>query len=279
MATRRCPISIGRDRGFALLIVLWVLVLISFVTAQITAAGRTEIRIAGNLAANAVGQAAAEGGIYQGIFNLSDPRPERRWALDRAPHEIDIGRSRVLVTLENEDALINPSLASTALLEALLRVIGSDQATAASLANAIAEWVGSASTRRPQATVQGEYAAAGLDYAPPGAPLESLDELGRVRGITPALLAALRPHLTLYGAPVPNPADADAEVAAALALSGDSRAALGAVATGAPDLVTVRIHATALGPGNARISRTAVARVGSNLPQGYTLLAWYAGDD
>lgn len=109
--------------------------------------------------------------------------------------------------------------------------------------------------------------------------MESLDELGRVRGMTPALLAALRPHLTLYGAPVPNPADADPEVAAALALSGDSGAALGAVPTGATDLVTVRIHATALGPGNARISRTAVARVGSNLPQGYTLLAWDAGDD
>ena len=274
----RIPAAICREQGFALLIVLWVLVLISFVTAQITAAGRTELRIASNLAANAVGQAAADGAVYTAIFNLSDPRPERRWALDRAPHEIDIGRSRVIVTLEDEDALVNPSLASTALLAALLRVVGSDPSAAAGLANAIAEWVGSTTTR-PPAAIQADYAAAGLDYAPPGAPLESLDELGRVRGMTPALLAALRPHLTLFGAPVPNQADADTEVAAALAISGDTGPALGAAPTGAFDLVTVRIHATAQGPGSARVSRTTVARIGSNLPQGYTLLAWYAGEN
>src|SRR5215213_5589981 len=71
------------QRGFALLIVLWMLVLIAFITAHVTAAGRTEIRIAGNLAANAAAQAAADGAIYQAIFNLADPRPELRWALDR----------------------------------------------------------------------------------------------------------------------------------------------------------------------------------------------------
>lgn len=177
----RTSAPIRREQGFALLIVLWVLVLISFVTAQITAAARTELRIAGNLAANAVGQAAADGAVYQAIFNLSDPRPERRWALDRAPHEIDIGRSRVTVTLEDEDALVNPSFASRALLEALLRVVGSDPSSAAGLANAIAEWVGSETKQRPRSAIKAEYAAAGLDYTPPGAPLESLDELGRVR--------------------------------------------------------------------------------------------------
>src|SRR5437764_15337752 len=139
------------QRGFALLIVLWMLVLIAFITAHVTAAGRTEIRIAGNLAANAAAQAAADGAIYQAIFNLADPRPERGWALDRAAHEIEIGRSRVTLRLEDEDGKVNPSLASTALLEALLRVVGADPGTAAGLAAAIAEWVGSSSNRRPPA--------------------------------------------------------------------------------------------------------------------------------
>ena len=57
------PKAAARSRGFALLIVLWTLVLIAFVVAQVTAAGRTEIRIAGNLAANAAAQAAADGAI------------------------------------------------------------------------------------------------------------------------------------------------------------------------------------------------------------------------
>src|SRR5579863_87167 len=72
----------GRNRGFALLIVLWTLVLIAFIVGNLTARGRTEIRIASNLASNAAAQAAADGGVYQAIYNLSDPQPDRRWPLD-----------------------------------------------------------------------------------------------------------------------------------------------------------------------------------------------------
>src|SRR4051812_50099589 len=88
---RKGSASARGQRGFALLIVLWMLVLIAFMTAHVTATGRTEIRIAANLAANAAAQAAADGGVYQATFNLADPRPERRWALDLAPHEGGIG--------------------------------------------------------------------------------------------------------------------------------------------------------------------------------------------
>jgi general secretion pathway protein K len=267
------------QRGFALLIVLWMLVLIAFITAHVTAAGRTEIRIAGNLAANAAAQAAADGAIYQAIFNLADPRPERRWALDRAPHDIDIGGSRVTLRLEDEDARVNPSYASTALMTALLQVVGSDPGSAASLANAIAEWVGSASSRRPAAAALAEYQAAGLDYGPPSEPLESLDELVRVRGMTPAVLAALRPHLTLFGQPVPDRAGADAEIAAALALLGPPAPGIRGALPTASDAVTARIQATAQGPANAIATRVAVARIGASQPNGYTLLAWEQGEE
>ena len=263
----------GGQRGFALLIVLWMLVLIAFITAHVTAAGRTEIRIAGNLAANAAAQAAADGGVYQAIFNLADPRPERRWALDRAPHDVDIGGSRVTLRLEDEDARVNPSYASVALLEALLRVVGSDPGSATSLANAIAEWAGSGSTRSA-AAVLAEYQAAGLDYGPPGAPLESLDELLRVRGMTPAVLAALRPHLTLFGQPMPDSAGADAEVAAALALLAPRTGGVQALRPTAADTMTARIHATAQGPSNAIATSVAVVRISPTQSNGHTLLAW-----
>jgi hypothetical protein len=38
--------------------------------------------------------------------------------------------------------------------------------------------------------------------------LETIEELGRVLGITPAVLAAIRPHLTLFGPPEPSAATA-----------------------------------------------------------------------
>jgi general secretion pathway protein K len=266
-----------RSGGFALLIVLWTLVLIAFIVLHLTASGRTEIRIADNLVSNAVAGAAADGAVSEAIFNLSNPQPDQRWPLDGTPHQFTIGDSRVVVRLKDEAARINPNLASPALMGALLRAVGSEPDSAGRLAAAIGDWVGTAAVPQPQAALEANYRAAGLDYAPPGSPLESLDELGRVLGMTPALLAALRPHLTLFGPAEPNPANADPVVAAALAQTPQLAQGAAPLAPTAADVLTVRIIAAAFGPGNARVTRTAIVRVGSTLPQGYATLAWGSG--
>ena len=274
------PNASARSRGFALLIVLWMLVLIAFLVAQMTAAGRTESRIAGNLAANSRSQAAADGAIYEAIFHVSDARPEQHWPVDGSEHAVQIGQSRITLRLEDEAGRINPNLASGVLLEALLRAVGSPPETAGDLARAITEWVGSA--KRPVEELLAEYQMAGLDYGPPGAPLESLDELSRVRGMTAPLFRALQPHLTLFGPADPNPAAADPVVSAALVLSG-ALAASGAPPPANPnasaDIVVARIHAAAEGPGNARVRRMAVVRIGGREPPGYRPLAWGNDDD
>ena len=248
--------------------------LIAFIVAHLTASGRTEIRIAGNLVADAVAEAADDGAIFAAIFNQMDPDPSRHWPLNGPTHELTIGNSRVTVRLEDEAGRINPNSASPALLEALLVATGSDPESARRLAEAIGEWVGSAQFTQPQQAVLAEYQAAGLDYGPPGAPLETLDELGRVLGMTPAVLAAIRPHLTLFGPPQPNPTAADPVVAAALAAIPQAPQAAVSANQPPPDLLTVRITATASGPGNAHVTRTAIARIGAMLPRGYTVLAW-----
>jgi general secretion pathway protein K len=254
--------------------VLWALVLIAFVVAHITASGRTEIRIADNLVDNAVARAAADGAISEAIFNLSNPRPEQRWPLDGAPRPLAVGDSRIELRLEDEASRINPNLASPLLLRALLQTLGANQQAAQHLAGAIAEWVGSAQEPRAPEAVLADYRAAGLDYQPPGAPLESLDELGRVLGATPAVLAALRPHLSLYAPAEPSRQGSDPVVAAALATVAQSGEATTPTAATTPDVVTVRITAVASGPGKARVERIAVVRTGAALANGYTVLAW-----
>ena len=274
---RRRPARPGVGRrnaaGFALLIVLWTLVLIAFIVARLTASARTEIRIADNLVADAVAEAADEGGIFAAIFNQLDPNPDQRWPLNGQAHELISGNSRVRVQVEDEAGRINPSTAPPALLEALLSTTGSDPETARRLAAEIGEWVGSAPAAQPQ-TALAEYQAAGLDYGPPGEPLETLDELGRVLGMTPAVLAAIRPHLTLFGPAQPNPASADPVVVAALAATAEPMQAQVSPNQPPPDLRTLRITATAFGPGNARVARSAIVRVGAMLPGGYAVLAW-----
>jgi general secretion pathway protein K len=270
------------NRGFALIVVLWALVLIGFIIAHLTANGRTEIMIARNLAANATAQAAADGAIYQAIFNLLNPDPATRWPIDGTPREIRVGDSRIVLRIEDEGGRINPSVASPELMAALLQVVGVDPDTARGLAEAIGVWVGNGSAiRRTPEQTAAEYRAAGLDYGPPGEPLQTLGELSRVLGMTPEILAAIRPHLTLYAVAEPDPAHAaDPVIATALAL-------LARRATGPPriaetdqlQMATVRITATAYGPGNAELDRVVVARVGPTLAGGYTILARGGGID
>jgi len=91
---RRRPVEAlvrRRGDGFALLIVLWTLVLIAFIVAHLTASGRTEIRIARNLVADAVAEAADDGAIFTAVFNQLDPNPYQRWLLNGPARELTIG--------------------------------------------------------------------------------------------------------------------------------------------------------------------------------------------
>src|SRR6266404_5809447 len=270
----RSPAANRRDDGFALIVVLWTLVLIAFIVAHVTANGRTEVRIAGNMAADATAEAADDGAMAAAIFNLLDPNPAQRWPLDGSPHELRVGGSRVMVQLRDEAGRINPNSASPELLEALLGVAGSDPGSARQLALAIREWVTSAESGAPQQGQPAAYRAAGLDYGPPGAPLESMDELGRVLGMTPAILAAIRPHLTLFGPAEPNPLSADPIVAAALSRIRPVSPVTAPANQASENPLMVRMTATALGPSNARVQRSAIVRVGATLPGGYAVLAW-----
>jgi general secretion pathway protein K len=272
------PVHGGRD-GFALIIVLWTLVLISFIVAHLTANGRTETRIASNLVADAVAEAADDGAIFAAIFNLLDPNRERRWQLDGPARELTIGNSRVMVRLQDEAGRINPNSASPELLEALLRVTGSDAESARRLATSIGEWVGSAPAGRQQNAQLADYRAAGLDYGPAGAPLETIDELGRVLGMTPDVLRAIRPHLTLFGPPEPNSPSADSSVMAALSRIAPASQIAAPRNQTAQNPEIVRITAGASGPGSARVERSAVVRIGATLPRGYAVLAWGKGLD
>jgi general secretion pathway protein K len=263
----------GRQRGFALLIVLWMLVLITFIVGYVISTGRSEIQISMNIAGNAAASAAADGAVYQAIFALSNPREDQRPAADGSIRKIEVGRSVVTLRLQDENGRINPNLASARLLEGLLRAVGTEANAAADLADAITQWVGSASRLRSSDELAAEYRAAGLNYAPPETPLESIDELLRVRGMTAQEFAAIRPHLTLFGGRDPNAASADPIVAAAQRFA-DQSASSGPIFSGVgADAQIVRILVSAHGPGNTEVASTVIVRINSS-DGGYSILEW-----
>ena len=259
--------------GFALLLVLWSLVLLSLLVTQLTASGRSEAQLALNLRTNAATEAAADGAVREAVFHLIDGSAAH-WPANGQPHDIRVAGTRVTVRIDSEAGRINPNTAQPELMAALLHAAGADTQTARSVATAMVDWRFPGDQPRQGGAKLPQYRAAGRDYGPPGAPFESLDELGLVLGMTPELLGRMMPHLTLHHEGDPNPAAADPVVLAAL------REALGTLPATAQriDETTVAITATALGENNSRFVRRAVVRIGAGRGNAslYEVLSWSA---
>ena len=256
------------ERGFALLIVLWSLVLLAFLGSQLAVAGRGEAQLAGNLRGNAVVEAAADGAVHEALFHLLDSS-NRHWRAGGPVRVIRLPKAVVQLQITSEAGKVNPNFAEPALLEALLHGVGADQRSAMAIAAAIVEWrfPGAPDTSAAGAL---QYRAAGRNYSPPGAPFETIQELGLVLGMTPELLAALTPHLSLYYNASPDPAVADPVVLQAMRDSATSGADAGAESV-------VTVTAAASGENASRFVRRAVLRLGGpDQNRAYQILSWSA---
>ncbi len=246
-----------REGGFALLIVLWSLVLITLIVTQVTAAGRSEALLTANLRRAAALRAETDGAVNRAIFNLLDPGSG--WTADGSAHSVRLADGAAAVRITDEFGKINPSLASPAVLAALLRAVGEGSDQADELAANIVQWRFPSADDAASGAKAQRYRAAGRDYAPPNANFQSIGEVGLVLGMTPDLLQRLAPHLTLYTDTDPDARRADPVVARALALAGTPPP------TGAlPPARVVTITAASTAEDGARFERQAVVSLGAD---------------
>lgn len=206
----------AREPGFALFIVLWFLVLLAAVGTYVLASARTEAALARNGIAAAHAEALADAGVAEAIFNESQSDAAKRWALNGTPYAVTLPAGSLALRMADENEKINPSRASANLLAALWVTLGAQPPTAMQVASAIVDWT------RPQpkgaSPPTDPYRDAGLGYQSPHRPLESIEELRLVIGVTPAMYDAARPYLTMYGdRDAPDPRGAAPVVAQALA--------------------------------------------------------------
>ena len=244
----------GRERGFALLIVLWTLVLVALIVSHMVAAARQETRLAANLRTEAELGAVADGGVHEAIFHALD-RSAAHWEADGVPHRIASRRASLEIRIRSEAGKVNLNNAPAELLVALLRETGVDPGAAEGIAVAIVAW----RARPGQApSMAAAYRQAGRGYEPPNAPFESVRELGDVLGVTPAILGRVAPFLTVYHDGDVDPAAADPVVLRALE---DVYGQMPAPGRAEPDESVVQVDVTAT-MGLARAGREAIIRLG-----------------
>jgi general secretion pathway protein K len=266
-----------REAGFALLIVVWTLALLTLLTTALTASGRSEVKLAENLRNAALAEAAADGAAAEAIFRLV----AGQWAPGPHPYGVRIGGAVVTVRIEDAASLVNPNNAPRALMAALLRSVGADPQTAQTLAAAIENY------RTAGGADASAYVAAGLPYGPAGRNFRDVAELRLVAGMTPALYARLAPHLSVAKLPVVVPDAADPVVAAAFHEAGPN----GGFRPDFPrpdllreldGLLVARVTAVAAA-GGARFSRMAELRIFGQRgraprPPPYQIMSWIAAE-
>jgi general secretion pathway protein K len=181
------------QRGFALLLVLWVVALLAVLGTYLLVASRQRMAMAQDLRTAATMESAADGATQHAIFELL----RGQWAADETIRAVRIGTVDVRVILDDEALRLNPNYASAAELQALLQRLSLGQRFAATLAAAIVDWRTPGGTQTPGGIATANDGPNHNDGSP-GTPFRRLAELATVPGMTPEIMQRLTPHLTLF---------------------------------------------------------------------------------
>jgi general secretion pathway protein K len=186
-------------RGYALVSVLWLIVLLTGIAAAYHAEARVESRLLAAAVQRAQAEALAEAGIWLAIHeHMTTIAAAERAA--RVTRTFELDGAAVTVTVADASGFINLNSAPPELLAALLAArSGLDEAEQAKVVDAILDWRDSDHTRRPKGAEDAEYAAAKRPHGAKDAPFATVDELRLVRGVTPAAYRAVASALTVFG--------------------------------------------------------------------------------
>jgi general secretion pathway protein K len=190
----------SRQRGVALVLVMWVAVILGIVAASFIMERHTETLVVTNSVSMARAQAAADAGITRAVVEAyrSDISSLDAWKRDGAPHDWSFDGVPVRIEMRDESGKIDINAASDLLLRGLLLSVGLADDEADKLLDAILDWRDPDSLKRPNGAEEPEYRAAGLSYRPGNAPFQAMEELQLVLGMRPEIYRRLAPLITVY---------------------------------------------------------------------------------
>ena len=206
--------ALRRQRGVALILVLWVSVLLAVIVGSFTIAARTESLQARHLLDSTRARYAAEAGLHRAAYELRNPDEETRWIGDGRTYEFQFEGADVEVEITDESGKIDINAAEEQALASLFQLAGlEDEATINEMVDAVMDFRDPDEVVRLNGAEAEEYEAAGLPYGPKNAPFETVPEFQQVLGMTWELYQILEPAITVYsGRSDVNPAFAPREV-------------------------------------------------------------------
>jgi general secretion pathway protein K len=214
-----------RQRGLALVAVLWVLAALMVTVSGIVYAVRGQVRAVASFRELAAAGALGEAGIVLVARELSGTR-RAEGGLQRV--DLFFEQAPVIIRVVPVSGLIDLNSAPEALLTDLITLAGGvDRGRASSLAQRIIDWRDADEQPQPLGAENSAYAAAGSPFRTRGGPFEAPEDLLQVLGFDFDLFARLRPLFTVHsrGSGRVDPAAAPLPVLQVLAAGNEQIAA------------------------------------------------------
>ncbi len=188
----------GRDqRGFALLIVLWIFIVLIAVGAEFSGAMRQDVTATMNFAGETqsyyLATAAANRTFYRALIArdeasidipLEEEEEEPLIRVDGQWHQQELWGAPVWVRISDESGKIPINLVTQGLLSQILSHLGLDIELAGEITAGILDWRDEDDEVRVNGAETEYYLGQARPYAAKNAPLDSLEELLLVKGVT-----------------------------------------------------------------------------------------------
>ena len=186
-----------KARGFALILVIWVLVLLSLLAAGFSALVRVESEAGSWLSDQTQLQAVASAAVHRAMLGISVHDKELRWQADAKPRTFHWNGQAVQIVIRSESGKLDINYAPRLVLLGLLQQVGGN-ADSDALIDALIDWRDRDNQTSPHGAEAADYQAAGLRHVPSNGPLTSISELSQVMGFSGELVQTLRPFITVY---------------------------------------------------------------------------------
>jgi general secretion pathway protein K len=281
------------DRGFAIVLVIWVLGLLAVLAASVAADWRSEAVIARNRLNVAQARCLADAGVALAVAGLLEADPAAQWHADGSAVTVNYGGSSISIVVQDEGGKVDLNTAPIELIAGLLGEFGASGAEVSAVTSGILdrrrEFAARSSprsnrflflTRSYSADVSGQpFADASELRLIPGMSRSTFEQVApfvTVYSGTPTINPATAPRAVLLGVPAMNPQDVDTYLAA----RGQAGVERPLVATvnryiGIGDLHAASIIARVSTTGGASFIREAIVMISPSFPlQPYRIMHW-----
>jgi general secretion pathway protein K len=211
------PVRIGSQRGIALVLVLWVLLLLTIITASFSLMARMDRLEANTLLAGTQARLSAEAALNLAVLALRDPDDEARMRADGRVYQTEMDGILLEVKAIDERGKLDINAAGELALANMFIGHGMEPDEAEMLAAAVLDWRDGDDLERVNGAEEDTYFAAGLEVGPANRPYMMTEELLQVIGMPYELYRKLDPGITVFSRVAePNPAFAPVEALMAM---------------------------------------------------------------